>query len=376
MSPPRRPPAPPELVDELLGEILLRIPPEEPAHLVRAALVSKPWLRVVSDPAFRRGYRERHRRPPLLGFVHNQFDKGSIPRFVSTIASPCSSPALGCSTWWALDSRHGRVLIHRFGPFDLVVWDPITGDQQHLPLPHYPHAYCTGAVLCAKAGCDHLDCTGGPFVVVFVGSDDEEGGTWASVYSSETPGWSARVTADFSASTAVDLHSYIEMKPSVLIGNALYFTLELGKATLKYDLAGQSLTVVDAPEIDGEMLTGIFMAAEDGGLGFASIEGDDLHLWSWTGDGNTAGWKLGRIIQLQSLLPDRNPKFSHEVVGFAEGTDIVFVETPEAGVFTLDLKSEQARKVGEPGGYYSVMPYMSFCCPGHRARNQQEASTN
>ncbi|CAN6181450.1 unnamed protein product [Urochloa humidicola] len=363
-SPARPPPAPPELLDEVVGEILLRIPPEEPAHLVRVALVSKTWLRIVSDPAFRRGYRKRHRRPPLLGFVHNLYDEGPAARFVSTTASPCSSPALGCRNWWALDSRHGRVLIHRFRPSDLVVWDPITGDQQHLPLPPYMHAYYAGAVLCGVEGCDHLDCTGGPFRVVFVGSDDEEGGTWASVYSSETHGWSTRVTADLSASIAVDLNSYIETKPSVLIGDMLYFTLELGKVMLKYDLAGQILTVVDAPEMVEE--TGIVMAAEDGGLGYANIEGDDLHLWSWTSDGNTTGWKLGRVIQLQSLLPDRNASCLHELIGFAEGTDIVFVETPEDGVFTLDLKTEKTRKVGERGGHFAVLPYMSFCGPDHR----------
>ncbi|XP_072148148.1 uncharacterized protein [Setaria viridis] len=114
MSPPqRRPPVPPDLMEEILGEILLRIPPEEPAHLVRFALVCKPWLRVLSDPAFRRGYRERHRRPPLLGFVHNLYENGAIPRFVPTTASRCSSPVFNCQNWWALDSRHGRVLVHR-----------------------------------------------------------------------------------------------------------------------------------------------------------------------------------------------------------------------------------------------------------------------
>ncbi|CAN6203163.1 unnamed protein product [Urochloa humidicola] len=84
MSPPlRRPPVPPELMDELLGEILLRIPSDEPAHLVRAALVCKSWLRILSNPAFRRGYRERHRRPPLLGFIHN---------LATRALSPASSP--------------------------------------------------------------------------------------------------------------------------------------------------------------------------------------------------------------------------------------------------------------------------------------------
>ncbi|XP_062181362.1 uncharacterized protein LOC133885644 [Phragmites australis] len=53
--------APPELMDDLVGEILLRVPPGEPACLVRASLVCKPWRRVVSDPAFGRRYRAFHR---------------------------------------------------------------------------------------------------------------------------------------------------------------------------------------------------------------------------------------------------------------------------------------------------------------------------
>jgi hypothetical protein len=345
-------------MDEILGEILLRIPPEEPADLVRAALVCKPWLRVLSDPAFRRGYRERHRRPPLLGFVHEE--EGPIRRFVATTASRCSPPVFNCKSWWALDSRHSRILVHRLLPSDLVVWNPINGDQQHLPLPPYSHVYYAGAVMCAGANCDHLDCSSGPFLVVFVGTDDEEAVTWASMYSSVTRDWSAIATADFSASTMVDLDTYIEAKPSILIGNVLYFTLELGKAILKYDLAAQGLSVIDSPEVSEHM--GIVMSVDDGGLGFAAIEGADLHLWSWL-TGNSSGWTLNRVIQLQSLLPARAKATLSELIGFAEGTDTVFIET-EAGVFTLEIKSEKIKKVGERGGYYTVLPYMSFCFPG------------
>ncbi|OEL25009.1 hypothetical protein BAE44_0013972 [Dichanthelium oligosanthes] len=53
--------APPELVDDLIGEILLRVSPGEPACLVRASLVCKPWHRLLSDLAFRRRYRAFHR---------------------------------------------------------------------------------------------------------------------------------------------------------------------------------------------------------------------------------------------------------------------------------------------------------------------------
>ncbi|KAL6622694.1 hypothetical protein ACP70R_018680 [Stipagrostis hirtigluma subsp. patula] len=51
------PPPPPELMEELVEEVLLRFPPEEPASLVRAALVCRGWRCIVSDPFFRRRFR-------------------------------------------------------------------------------------------------------------------------------------------------------------------------------------------------------------------------------------------------------------------------------------------------------------------------------
>jgi hypothetical protein len=71
-----RPPTP--LPDELVEEVLLRFPPENPAGLVRAALVSRRWYRLVSDP----GFREFHRRPPMLGMLYNNYEieeAGFIP---------------------------------------------------------------------------------------------------------------------------------------------------------------------------------------------------------------------------------------------------------------------------------------------------------
>ncbi|CAO2045509.1 unnamed protein product [Urochloa humidicola] len=51
--------------DDLLREVLLRL--HFPTCLVRAAAVSKCWLRAASDPAFLRHFRARH-PPRLLGF--------------------------------------------------------------------------------------------------------------------------------------------------------------------------------------------------------------------------------------------------------------------------------------------------------------------
>ncbi|KAL6647160.1 hypothetical protein ACP70R_014597 [Stipagrostis hirtigluma subsp. patula] len=44
----------PELVDDLVEEVLLGCPPDDPARLVRAALVCKRWRCLVAGPGFRR----------------------------------------------------------------------------------------------------------------------------------------------------------------------------------------------------------------------------------------------------------------------------------------------------------------------------------
>jgi hypothetical protein len=96
-----------------------------------------------------------------------------------------------------LDCRHGRVLLHASNEdWHLIVWDPVTGDVQRLPEPDIPWLIYTAAVLCAADGCDHLDCHGGPFRVVFVATHDYKNVVMASAYSSETGLWSKPVTLD------------------------------------------------------------------------------------------------------------------------------------------------------------------------------------
>jgi hypothetical protein len=51
-------------MEELVEEILLRLPPADPVSLVHGALVCKSWCRLVTGAAFRRRFREFHRTPP------------------------------------------------------------------------------------------------------------------------------------------------------------------------------------------------------------------------------------------------------------------------------------------------------------------------
>jgi hypothetical protein len=148
--------APPALPDELVEEVLLRFPPDDPARLVRAALVCKRWARLVSARAFRRRFRDFHlqrRGAPMLGFFHNAHAPDLIEAIsASFVRTSASCPPLDAQRGWlALDARGGRVLLHPVGDFAqllydrddaayagirLSVWDPLSAaGGGHLELP-------------------------------------------------------------------------------------------------------------------------------------------------------------------------------------------------------------------------------------------------
>ncbi|CAN6180646.1 unnamed protein product [Urochloa humidicola] len=154
MVPPPRPP--PALPEEIFEEILLRFPPDDPESLVRAALVSKPWCRIVAGPGFRRRFRQFHRTPPILGFLCNSGDGDSedyAEEFARFVPTSSFRPARAkCLNWCVVDARHGRVL--KFdGPFHnaFAIWDPITDELVELPILQEPlnNSIWIPAVLCA-----------------------------------------------------------------------------------------------------------------------------------------------------------------------------------------------------------------------------------
>ncbi|XP_039793295.1 uncharacterized protein LOC120659281 [Panicum virgatum] len=171
MAPPRQPP---ELIDDAVAEILLRIPPDEPADLFRASLVCKLWLRIACDPAFLRRYRAFHRGAPLLGFFYRVRCPSRSPLFIPTTAASPSlrPPAYDDHNWLVVDCRHGRVLLRnrKSDKTSFSLWDPITGSRDELPPLDIWCTLYSAVVLCAVAGCDHRDCHGGPLLVVCVGN--------------------------------------------------------------------------------------------------------------------------------------------------------------------------------------------------------------
>ncbi|OEL20604.1 hypothetical protein BAE44_0018377 [Dichanthelium oligosanthes] len=261
------------LADELVEEILVRLPIDDPSCLARAG------------PGFRRRFGELHRRPPLLGHLLDTDgdDESCLSQFVPT--DPFRAPAVDLDFWRAIDSRHGRVLLNRvperFGPFqdDLRVWNPVTDMVLELPkLPRCPNMQSwSAAVLCAGGACDHVVChrARGPFRVVFAGTDKL--GIFFCVYSSATSAWSER--AYF-----VDPHGHDELEsmPPPLLGNALYFHFQISASILRYDLGGRGMSIVRRPPACSSFHGRVVLVnMENGGsLGFAYLYDSTLYLWS------------------------------------------------------------------------------------------------
>uniref|UniRef100_A0A0E0HW70 F-box domain-containing protein n=1 Tax=Oryza nivara TaxID=4536 RepID=A0A0E0HW70_ORYNI len=372
-----------DLTDDLVAEILLRLRPSEPACLVRASAVCKPWRRLLTDQAFLRRYRDFHGAPPLLGFLHNVAGGGE-DRYVPFTASPVSPPDIACPCWVALDCRHGRALLDEF-PFsaDFTVWHPMAGRRRRLPRPDLPYFMSyAAAVLCSAVGCNHLDCRGGgPFLVVVVGIDEPEqqnSRPWATVYSSDSDSWSP-TTSDYLNLTLTP-NCDVDRKPAALVGDALHFALAEGSGIIKYNMGECSLSRIHPPVV---YKGGIVVMAMGGNLlGLGGIEGSILSMWSSdvSLDGGVR-WEKNRVIKLESLLPsiDCVEAVACELaqpapIGFVDGADIVFVRT-DAGIFMIELKSMCVRKVCERGYFKAVFPYTSFCTPGvHLQQNRVQFS--
>ncbi|XBI86152.1 hypothetical protein VPH35_094163 [Triticum aestivum] len=360
----------------------LRLPPDEPEHLVRASLASKLWLGLLCGPRFRGRYHDHHGAPPMLGFLHTWLksweDQGPVPHLTST--TKFGARILDHERDYSpLDCRHGRVLLGddvNQIPMALVVWDPMTGRRMELEAPGLVVDSHRAAVLCAVGGCDHRACHEGPFQVVFVcvgskGDDDDDCVAYACVSLPETGDWSKPCPlfdqwGEPCPALLLPAETFFEPMPPVLIEEAaLHFMLEVvdddSVGILKYDLSSHSLSLIDAP-IEGSQIAtaSILMAMEDGSLGFAHVSGSTLCPWSrLMGSDGVASWSQRTIINLRNLPPIQNPEESLRLVGSVEGRDVIFVTT-ELGIYGINVESQRWKKLWKRKKLHALIPHMSF----------------
>ncbi|KAL6641594.1 hypothetical protein ACP70R_019775 [Stipagrostis hirtigluma subsp. patula] len=348
-------------IDDLLREILHRLPPL-PHSLPLASLVCKRWRRLISDPGFRR----HHRKPPVLGyFTVGNVTKGSRRlSFTHAVDPPDRIPAAfsppplcpGDDSFRLLDCRHGLVLMLGGARWAAIAWNPITGDQVRVPLPWVTEFFATGAVLRA-AGNDY--CKIGPFKLVFICHNwgtgppfvrlyRSESGTWVSITSTTMPGWVSVIS------------------PSILVGNVLYWSL-FGGSILEFDMDTNSLAVIEKSE--GIHITTTpgshILWTADNALGIAVLSGPGIQLWKRKAYSDGAvRWVLQNIIQLNKISR-REPLIKitgKGLLGFAEDAVLFLWWSP--AVFMIQLETLQFQKISDSSEGLPCYPYTSFFTSG------------
>ncbi|CAM0879572.1 unnamed protein product [Alopecurus aequalis] len=352
MPPPAR-----AVPEEVVEEILLRLPPHKPACLIRASVVSKRWLALVSGARFTGRYREFHGAPPVLGFLQS----------------------------WPWDAA----------PMKLAVWDPVTGRRRELQEPacmvvEHEDGQLGAAVLCAVSGCDHRACHDGPFRVVFFSLHFAGGANYGN-FVARACVWTGEFSKPLShvhggewsepcSGIPIDTVGFIEPKPPVLVKDAVHFMLAyeheycgynryhgvVRVQILKYDLSSNCLSLIDAP-LGAARHNGnpIIMALEDGTLGFARVKKLHLHIWRsrQMGSDGVAEWAGHRVINLNNIPPIKDPEKHVFLIGSVEGNDIIFVHT-ESSVYRINLKTLRRKKIWEGEYFNALIPYRSFYNPG------------
>nr|XP_051195182.1 putative F-box/kelch-repeat protein At3g17280 isoform X4 [Lolium perenne] len=345
---PNSSPAAPLEDDDLLAEILLRLPPQ-PSSLPRASLTCKRWRRLIRDPGFLRRFRAHHRSrgtAPVLGFFtkedsgisfHPTLDPPNrVPpeRFrLHITGSPFNCRIVCC--------RDGLVLLVNVHPGQVLVWDPVTGDRRSLLLPpvfRNMDKFYSGMVLRSAAAAAG-DGDRFQFQVVFVRCfKGRNARAVACVYSSDTGAWGDLIQT----STPLQvLRTHDVATSGSRVGRSLYWSLHgnSSNAILEFDLDRQNLAVIPLH------MEGWIMSAQGGGLGLVSVLGHTAQLWKRETDPDgVSTWRLTKTVHLNKLLPLRSG--DRLDIDFADESNMLILGTVDGiGIFTVHTESMQCKKL-------------------------------
>uniref|UniRef100_A0ACD5TS10 Uncharacterized protein n=1 Tax=Avena sativa TaxID=4498 RepID=A0ACD5TS10_AVESA len=306
--------------DDMLREILLRLPPQ-PSSLPRASAVCKRWRGLVTDRKFHRQFYAYHRTPPLLG----AFEDGA--EFAPMLDPPDRIPPQRFSFGRygrVLDCRHGRVLVKDMRvENEVVVWDPIAGEERLLTVPSKFMGVFLGVVLCAATDHVHGRCHSSPFKVVLVLHERPV----ACVYYSETGLWSNLIS--------IEAPCLLCSRPAVLVDG-----IDLGNRQI--------------------------LQAEDGVVGFAILSYPRLQMLQLNvnahGGPTWVPWMTVEMHRIPGLPPRIEQEESACMLGYDEDTDSLFLHV-RRNVYGVQLKLMQSRKLYEKDNVFHFSPFKSFYTP-------------
>ncbi|CAM0947708.1 unnamed protein product [Alopecurus aequalis] len=335
----------------------------------RASAVSKRWRGLASDPRFSGRFLAYHsRNPPLLGcFVkrfRNIFFQPALEAPNRVPPGRFSFPLDAGNHFTPLGCRHGLVLSFHAPRKQLLVWDPVIGDQHRLQIPpgfDTVTNWISAAVRRTVGGAQH-------FEVVLVGiSDLQHTKAVASVYSSATSLWGNLITTMLPSKIPMSYLPSLDFttQPAVMAGDFLYWKL-VGDfvGVLEFDLEKQCLAITQVPwrVTSGSRSCHSWNILTEGGrLCLLLLPEFSFHAQLWkrkTDCDGVSSWMLERTIDLEKLLSlysekEREPPV---ILGFAEENNVVLLWTL-IGVFSVQLESLQFKKLFECNTSYRYCPF-------------------
>uniref|UniRef100_A0A453MPD4 F-box domain-containing protein n=2 Tax=Aegilops tauschii subsp. strangulata TaxID=200361 RepID=A0A453MPD4_AEGTS len=364
--------------ENLLPEILLRLPPE-PSSLPRASLVCRRWRSILSDPDFLKRFRRHHQKPPLLGFFRAN-SMSTEHQFIPVLDSPDRIPAARFSVpnnsnkhWNFIGCRHGLAILVNMWLRQVMVWDPLTGQQHRVACPpglvfdpEVHLVYWEAAVMCADAedGHVHGDCFSRPLKLVLIWVIGYRK-AFACLYESASGLWGDIVSME-------STDAMLGIRPGILVGSALCWVL-CGGNVLVFDVQSQHLDLIKRP-VDCPMNTTSYgfvqvLRMDDNRLGLAYLSKLTILLWERKSncDGVVRWVFLQKSIQLEELFPHRMFSRSKKIIitGYDEDTNVIVLSTI-GGVFMLQLYSMEIKRICKGGGLCldNFHPYTNFYTTG------------
>ncbi|GJN16452.1 hypothetical protein PR202_gb03441 [Eleusine coracana subsp. coracana] len=366
-----------------------------PTTLVRAAAVSKRWLRRASGRAFLRRFRARH-PPRLLGFYVTG-DRMYRPEFIpmpDTNTELTSSAALrraagsvfdalpefSDSTVW--DTRNGRVLFSFTDPhghhLQLAVRDTMrdpAGAMAELPpLPPTLGGECLHAVLLPDD--EHDDAT----TCYHVDAHHVGRSVSAEVTVLRSGAWTVLCSAKANLATPPERIPTV----TLLAGGKVYMVTVAGYI-ICVDLATGNLFAIDLPDgVTYEHFgTLVPCRGDDSVLYLFHLKGDKLSVWLRRMDQLAGEWVLRDTVSVKEtcrhLVDHPSEPASALVVGVGDNAEFVFLETLVFNsyfVVYLHLGSRKAEKVyqkdPENDEIIRVHPFMTAWPPVFPALDSDE----
>ncbi|KAG2657972.1 uncharacterized protein LOC120698944 [Panicum virgatum] len=355
--------------DDLLREILLHL--DLPTALVRAAAVSRRWLRCASDPAFLRRFRARN-PPRLLGFYVNTGEAQRL-RFVPLARDPelaavvrRGSFDLGEEAGSVRDFRNGRLLVFDDGKY--VVRSPLhpergTDNLREPPIPTeaYTILFYLIDFLFYESSDNSVACTS---VIVmcterqaWVHLSDLQGGVWSEGR------YSGMIDIPAQGSLRGCEHH-------ALLANGKLYMLCLPHHIIGFDLPSTSSFCIELPDgVQYEFLETIGLSCAKGsGFFLIHLKGLQMSVWLHRVDHSSIGtWKLIDTIflpqafaHLVELTWDSLPDIIR-VAAVGDNADFVLLRI-QYKLFYMHISSRTVEEVYEAnqahGFLYGVYPFM------------------